>query len=245
VVDTNRWQDVLEKKCGATTFHIHADGMFYDQRNSMLSLLALTTLQGDIYRRWKAESPLYSRSPSPCLLWSSRRRLSRAMVSSIRKRPILPFLRAKRDSDIFFASILDRLPSQNYTVLYTTTPPAKAHDQPISEASKYEMEMPLEEVLHLDLKRDVDFRPRQPSSNQTIVDGPLFEKYQFLSPGKLPFRHFLILADWVFAGIFMGFFVGILLLSILYVAISGVAGMQVSYAAFEKESGQSAQKRSQ
>ena len=43
----------------------------------------------------------------------------------------------------------------------------------------------------------------------------------------------------------MGFLVGILLLSILYFAVSGVAGMQVSYAAFDKETGQLAQKKSQ
>jgi hypothetical protein len=43
----------------------------------------------------------------------------------------------------------------------------------------------------------------------------------------------------------MGFLVGFILLSILYVAVSGVAGMQISYAAFDKESGQLAQKKSQ
>jgi hypothetical protein len=42
----------------------------------------------------------------------------------------------------------------------------------------------------------------------------------------------------------MGFSVGFILLSILYVAVSGVAGMQVSYAAFDKESGHPAHKKS-
>jgi hypothetical protein len=101
----------------------------------------------------------------------------------------MPILRAEHDLDIFFTAILDWLPSQNYTVLYTTTPPVKRHEQAVSEASKYEMETLLEEVMHLDLKRNVDFRPRQSSSNQTLVDGPLFERYQFLSPGGFPFRH--------------------------------------------------------
>ena len=41
----------------------------------------------------------------------------------------------------------------------------------------------------------------------------------------------------------MGLLVGFLLLSILYVAISGVAGMQVTYAAFDKESGQLAKRK--
>ena len=96
-----------------------------------------------------------------------------------------PIPRAKCRLDAFFASVMAQLPSQNYTVLYTTTPSTKSHERPSPEASKYEMETPLEEIMHLDLKRDVDFRPRQSSSNQTLVDGPLFEKYQFLSPGEL------------------------------------------------------------
>ena len=43
----------------------------------------------------------------------------------------------------------------------------------------------------------------------------------------------------------MGFLAGLLLLSILYVAISGVASLQVSYAAFDKEQGPAAQKKQQ
>jgi uncharacterized membrane protein (Fun14 family) len=43
----------------------------------------------------------------------------------------------------------------------------------------------------------------------------------------------------------MAFLVGIILLSILYFAITGVASLQVTYAAFDKETGQQAQKKSQ
>lgn len=43
----------------------------------------------------------------------------------------------------------------------------------------------------------------------------------------------------------MGFLVGFLLLSILYVAISAVASLQVTYAAFDKEQGQLATKKPQ
>jgi Na+-transporting methylmalonyl-CoA/oxaloacetate decarboxylase gamma subunit len=43
----------------------------------------------------------------------------------------------------------------------------------------------------------------------------------------------------------MGLLVSFLLLSILYVAVSGVANLQVSYAAFDKENGPSAQKKAQ
>ncbi len=39
----------------------------------------------------------------------------------------------------------------------------------------------------------------------------------------------------------MGLLVGILLLSILYVGLSGLSSLQVSYAAFDKEMGPKAQ----
>lgn len=43
----------------------------------------------------------------------------------------------------------------------------------------------------------------------------------------------------------MTFLVGLLLLGILYVAVSGVGSLQVSYAAFDKEMGPAAQKKQQ
>lgn len=43
----------------------------------------------------------------------------------------------------------------------------------------------------------------------------------------------------------MGLLVGILLITILYVAVSGVSSLQVSYAAFDKEMGPAAQKKQQ
>ena len=46
-----------------------------------------------------------------------------------------------------------------------------------------------------------------------------------------------------YTGIFMGFLVGFLLLSILYVAVSAVASLQVTYAAFDKDQSQSASKK--
>lgn len=43
----------------------------------------------------------------------------------------------------------------------------------------------------------------------------------------------------------MGFLVGFILLSIMYVALSGLASLQVSYAAFDKEMGPKAQAQKQ
>ncbi|KAI2643328.1 ER protein BIG1 [Xylaria nigripes] len=56
----------------------------------------------------------------------------------------------------------------------------------------------------------------------------LFDKYQYFTPG-----------------IFMGLIVLIILLSILYVGISAVASLQVSYGAFDKEMGPAAQRKQQ
>lgn len=43
----------------------------------------------------------------------------------------------------------------------------------------------------------------------------------------------------------MGFIVGLVLLLVLYVAISAVASLQVTYAAFDKETSQLGQKKQQ
>lgn len=47
------------------------------------------------------------------------------------------------------------------------------------------------------------------------------------------------------AGIFMGLSVSLLLFIILYVGVSAIAGVQVSYQAFSKEMGPAAQKKQQ
>ena len=46
-------------------------------------------------------------------------------------------------------------------------------------------------------------------------------------------------------GIFMGLMVSLLLLGILYVGVSAIAGLEVSYIAFSKDMGPSAQKNKQ
>ncbi|KAJ9602475.1 hypothetical protein H2200_013018 [Cladophialophora chaetospira] len=132
-------------------------------------------------------------------------------------------------NDAFLASLIDLLPKQNYTVLYTTT---RSEDGMFvaqgSDAIEYDMDSQIQESMHLDLKRDLSVHPMAngTGNNQTLIDGPLFDKYQFLTPG-----------------IFMGFLVGFLLLSILYVAISAVASLQVTYGAFDKDQGQLATKK--
>ncbi|KAF7895752.1 uncharacterized protein EAF01_009714 [Botrytis porri] len=117
------------------------------------------------------------------------------------------------------------LPSgPEYTVIFTTTPVGSVLEQHNSELPVYNAEF--DSTSHIDLKRD--FRIRADNSTTEPDRRPLFEKYQYFTPG-----------------IFMGLVVGILLLSILYVGLSAVSSLQVSYGAFDKEMGPSAQKKQQ
>jgi len=60
------------------------------------------------------------------------------------------------------------------------------------------------------------------------ANASLFERYQFFTPG-----------------IFMGFVAGFIMLSILYVGLSALSSLEVSYGAFDKEMGPAAQKKQQ
>ncbi|KAL2046177.1 hypothetical protein N7G274_001624 [Stereocaulon virgatum] len=130
------------------------------------------------------------------------------------------------ENDAFLASILDLLSSNKYTVVYTTSPPTAGHHSAPAEPEPYEMDALFQVPVHMGLKRDLFQLKRASDGNITLPNGPLFERYQYLTPG-----------------LFMGFLVSLILVSILYVAISGVASLQVSYAAFDKEMGPAAQKK--
>jgi hypothetical protein len=90
-------------------------------------------------------------------------------------------------NEIYLASLIDHLPKHNYTVLYTTS---RASDVMFRaqnvESVIYDMDSQIQENLHLDLKRDLGARIENTKAkdNQTMIDGPLFDKYQFLSPGE-------------------------------------------------------------
>ena len=81
------------------------------------------------------------------------------------------------------ASVLDILSSTKYTVLYTTSPnnDAAVHEQ--TESAPYEMDSTFQAPVHMELKRDLNHHERANDGNITLPDGPLFERYQFLSPG--------------------------------------------------------------
>lgn len=89
-------------------------------------------------------------------------------------------------NDAYLASVLDLIPSKDYTVLYVTNPTRKAKSAgSISESTKqYEMDTPMVDYMHQELKRDLGiYGLANGTTNQTIIDGPLFDKYQFLGPG--------------------------------------------------------------
>lgn len=90
-------------------------------------------------------------------------------------------------NDAFFATLLEMLPTQNYTVLYTTRRAREGwFNAQVMEPAGYEMESDIQESLHTDLKRNLGARlaSDNKTENQTMIDGPLFDRYQFFTPGE-------------------------------------------------------------
>ena len=126
-------------------------------------------------------------------------------------------------------------------VIVSTPPTTVEHTDKV-----YEMDDPYPSALHQDLRRDIKYEPLKSSSNSTMQDGlPLFEKYQFFSPGNQLLVHFVVgnLANENCLGLFMGLTVSLLLVIILWVGVSAIAGLEVSYMAFSKEMGPAAQNK--
>jgi hypothetical protein len=128
--------------------------------------------------------------------------------------------------DAFLHATLSQLRERKYIVIYTTTAPGDHPEStPHHELRLYETDDPFPMELHTDFKRDVDAH----ADNSTVDPNlALFEKYQYFTPA-----------------IFMSILVSILLFMILYVGVSAVASLQVSYFAFSKEMGPAAQRKQQ
>ncbi|KAL8968609.1 MAG: hypothetical protein Q9183_002380 [Haloplaca sp. 2 TL-2023] len=139
-----------------------------------------------------------------------------------------------KDNDAFLSSILSTLPTSKYTVIYTTTPsstpPNAATHHDHLDQQIYEMDTSFSSQHHMEIKRDVNGHTvmGKREENVSLPDAPLFERYQYFSPG-----------------IFMGLLIMLPLFLILYVGISGVTSLQVTYAAFDKEMGPAAHKKQQ
>lgn len=140
------------------------------------------------------------------------------------------------ENDAFLHAVISELGGKEFSVIFTTTPP---EDTTPIVPDQYEMDDSYN-VLHTDLKRDVQSRA---SSNGTSL--PLFETYQFLSPGRNSVEILELRQLTSVTAIFMGLMVFFLLFMVLYVGITAVASLQVSYFAFSKEMGPSGQKKAQ
>ena len=86
--------------------------------------------------------------------------------------------------DFFLASLIDSLPSQKFTVLLTTTPSSQKFEHVEEELPSYQMDTTMSPLVHMDLKRDADIHARSTNGTIKLVDGPLFERFQFFTPGK-------------------------------------------------------------
>lgn len=88
--------------------------------------------------------------------------------------------------DTYLSSMIETyFNDADYTLIYATTSVhAQENSSPASESQEYQAELPLADVMHSgELRRSLAKRKDGLTSNQTVVDGPLFDKYQFLSPG--------------------------------------------------------------
>lgn len=123
------------------------------------------------------------------------------------------------DSDTsIFKNVLSQITKYKYTIIFTTIPPEYTN----ADLSSIDDLTP--ESLHTELRREIQARAHNISVGADLR--PLFEKYQFLSPG-----------------LFMGLFVTLILMFILTVGITAISCLEVSYGAFEKEFGPSVVKK--
>ncbi|KAH6640978.1 vacuolar ATP synthase subunit S1-domain-containing protein [Chaetomium tenue] len=119
------------------------------------------------------------------------------------------------DNDHELGKLLDTLEGEDYTVVVFSDP---------SESKAYEPEF--SGPVHMDMKRSVERQFVARSKSDSTDNLPLFEKYQFFTPG-----------------IFMAFIVLAVVLSILGVGLKALSSLEVSYGAFDKDMGPAAQKK--
>ncbi|PHH71474.1 hypothetical protein CDD82_6494 [Ophiocordyceps australis] len=121
-------------------------------------------------------------------------------------------------NDATLATSLDAIMSTNSFTIIFYSPPG----EPVYEAE-------FSDSLHIEMKRDMHSMPMRRKDNDSERDTrPLFEKYQFFTPG-----------------VFMGIITALILLSLLNVGIRALSSLQVPYGAFEKENGPAAHKKYQ
>ncbi|XDG02061.1 hypothetical protein ABKA04_001676 [Annulohypoxylon sp. FPYF3050] len=123
-----------------------------------------------------------------------------------------------KDNDGELGMVLEQYEREgSYTIIYVGGPRKET-------PQTYNAEFP--GAVHEELKRDLHLIQQRAKNNTQGL--PLFEKYQYFTPG-----------------IFTALVAASILISILYVGLLGVASLEVPYGAFDKEMGPAAQKKQQ
>jgi hypothetical protein len=118
------------------------------------------------------------------------------------------------DIDSLLHAILSTLHSSSYTILFSTSPPTRYSSPPL-----FTEEDEPSEILHTELRRDLG------NIQPAAFSAPVFAKYVFLN-----------------SSLFMGFFAVLPIFFLLYVALTALSSLEVTYFAFSKEMGPAAQK---
>ncbi|KAM0435081.1 hypothetical protein ACHAPT_003170 [Fusarium lateritium] len=133
----------------------------------------------------------------------------------------------RRDNVDLWQQVKGLMEKGSHTVLFVGTPRPSKKSASSNEKTVYESEFV--EPVRMDVKRDVTDGFQRRADNDTEYDNrPLFQKYQFFTPG-----------------IFMALVTAIVLFSILGVGLRALASLEVSYGAFDKDMGPAAQKKQQ
>ncbi|KAI2623287.1 BIG1-domain-containing protein [Hypoxylon sp. NC1633] len=126
--------------------------------------------------------------------------------------------RTLKENDEELGMVLEQYEKEgSYTVIYVGGPRKETPKTYVSE---------FQDAVHTELKRQLHNVQRRAGNSTSNL--PLFEKYQYFTPG-----------------IFMGLIALIVLMSVLYAGIAAVASLEVPYGAFDKEMGPAAQKKQQ
>jgi len=130
--------------------------------------------------------------------------------------------------DRLIGSVMEGLPTKRNLILVASTPVKRGHDEVQGVTggkpkTNTKAQGQVKNVVIEELKKREDAPDGNPAEK-----GSLFERYQFFTPG-----------------LFMGYIVLVILLGIGYVGVSALAGLKVSYGAFEKDAVNQGEKKRQ
>ncbi|KAK9460690.1 vacuolar ATP synthase subunit S1-domain-containing protein [Lipomyces oligophaga] len=131
------------------------------------------------------------------------------------------------DNDVFLASILSLLNSENIAIVYSSTPIARPYVAKRNTATEEDVTPSYVDELIGTLPDGTIVYPTSTGTGYPTMipegartDGSIFTRYQFFT-----------------AGLFMSIIAAIVLLAILGVGLKSIASIKISYEAFEKDMG--------